>query len=85
MPNFKTAEKLPAWPASMSNKGDLRLPKDAEFPFTVGPKITRNIYEALRKTKAPYFCFVAGIEHQHCLALSGNDKVLEVGDQAFPG
>ena len=53
MPNFKTAEKLPAWPASLANTGDLRLPKDAEFAFTPDAKLTRNTYEALRKAKAP--------------------------------
>ncbi len=85
MPNFKTAEKLPAWPASLANSGDLRLPKDAEFAFTPAAKITRNTYEALRKAKAPYFCFVAGMEHQHCMGLSRAGKVIEIGDQAFPG
>ena len=85
MPNFKTAEKLPAWPASLANSGDLRLPKDAEFAFTPDAKVTRNTYEALRKAKAPYFCFVAGMEHQHCLGLSRAGKVIEIGDQAFPG
>ncbi len=85
MPNFKTAEKLPAWPMGLSNTGDLRLPKDAEFAFTPTQKMTRNTYEALRKAKAPYFCFVAGMEHQHCLGLSRAGKVIEIGDQAFPG
>jgi hypothetical protein len=85
MPNFKTAEKLPIWPKGLANKGEVRLPKDAEFAFTPDAKMTRATYDALRKNKAPYFCFVAGSEHQHCLGLSRVGKVIEIGDQAFPG
>lgn len=69
---------LPVWAANAEQ------PVSGEFPFYPEEGVDRAAYEALRRSDAPMFCFVQGMESEACVAAE-NGAVRTIGVQTFPG
>ena len=73
-----TTAQLPPWPAGAAQ------PAAGEFPFYPEEGVTQAAYEAWRRTGAPMFCFVQGMESMACLAWR-DGAMTKIGVQSFPG
>jgi hypothetical protein len=75
--------KLSGW---ISGEGFMpsadKLNLKGEFPFT--PK-DKDEFAKARKSKAPLFCYIQGMESGNCLAVGKDGAVMELGVQSFPG
>lgn len=69
---------LPVWEAGAEQ------PMSGEFPFYPEEGMDRAAYEALRRSDAPMFCYVQGMESEACLVVQ-NGAVTKIGVQTFPG
>ncbi|MEQ1492053.1 MAG: hypothetical protein ABL932_16035 [Terricaulis sp.] len=87
----RLAEWITPAGASMDSVGDLEAweagapePSYAEVPFHPAPRVTREIYEALRAGNAPMYCYEESLEGGACLTVW--DGVLEkIGVQSYAG
>lgn len=85
----RLAEWITPAGASMDSVGDLAAwepgaaePSYAEVPFHPAPRVTREIYNALRAGNAPMYCFEESLEGGACFTLW--DGVLEkIGVQTY--
>jgi hypothetical protein len=75
--------KLSGW---ISGEGFMpradKLSLKGEFPFTANDM---DEFAKARKSKAPLFCYIQGMESGNCLAVGKDGGVLELGVQSFPG
>lgn len=73
------ADKLPDWPQGAEG------PQSGEFPFHPEADVDRDVYLAIRRSRAPLFCYVQGMESMACVALNHDGTISKVGVQQFPG
>ncbi len=59
-----------------------KLVENGEFPFT---KNDDGEFAKYRKSKAPLFCYIQGMESGNCLTVDKDGAVVELGVQSFPG
>jgi hypothetical protein len=76
---FKSTADLPFW------RRNEPAPVAGEFPFYPDESYNeREAWEALRRAKAPMFCYTQGLESIACITWMGG-RIEKVGAQSFPG
>ena len=60
-----------------------KLVEGGEFPFTKNDDA--QSFAKFRKSKAPLFCYIQGMESGNCLTVDKDGAVVELGVQSFPG
>lgn len=80
-PSFRSTHQLPPWDNAQG------MPASGEFPFyPEEAHATPEAWEALRKRRAPMFCFIQGMESVACLVYDSTSGQMEkIGAQSFPG